>query len=154
MAPRALGWFIAFGRFAGLYVLKCRNNQCGYDMCMSSQIVWYTTPNEEEENVCTVCLCLCAHAWVKLCTRTYCMGICCCIALTCCRVLTCDWRQQVVRVGAAAPQVFNSEILVLWGNQGMTSGLIGSQLDWPQATTCIPQDFKYTPTSHLPVLCY
>ena len=83
--------------------------------CMTTQIVWYNSKwgrIQRKENVCTVCLRLCAHAWVKLCALTCCMGICCCIALTCCHVLTCDWRQQVVWVGAAAPRVFfNSKYL-------------------------------------------
>ena len=58
--------------------------------------------------ICTVCLCLCAHVWVKLCVLVlfvwaYVVAV---IVLTCCRVLACDWRQQVVRVGAVAPRVF------------------------------------------------
>ena len=62
--------------------------------------------DSNKENVCTVCLCLCAHAWVLL-------SVCGCIVLTCRRVLTFEWRQQVVQVGAAAPWVFNSEYLFL-----------------------------------------
>ena len=58
--------------------------------------------------ICTVCLCLCAHVWVKLCVLVlfvwaYVVAV---IVLTCCRVLACNWRQQVVRVGAVAPRVF------------------------------------------------
>ena len=41
-----------------------------YNMCMTSQIVWYNSKSgriQGKKNVCTVCLCLCYHAWVKLC---------------------------------------------------------------------------------------
>ena len=84
--------------------------------------VFGTTPNEEgfkerRMYICTVCLCLCAHAWVKLCVLilfvwAYVVAV---IVLTCCRVLACNWRQQVVRVGAVAPRVYFNLFLALGG---------------------------------------
>ena len=65
-----------------------------------------TTPNEEGFKERKM------HPQLSVSVCRCCMGICCCIALTCCHVLTCDWRQQVVRVRAAAPRVFfNSKYL-------------------------------------------
>ena len=55
-----------------------------YNMCMISQIVWYNSKrggDQRKENSCTECLCLCAHARVKLCVLV--MSVYCLDMLSC-----------------------------------------------------------------------
>ena len=86
-----------------------------YNMCMTSQIVWYSSQQGRVQikgNVCTVCLCLCAYAGVKLCVLI--LSVWGCIAVWAylfallwqVAMFWLDWGWQVVRVGAAAPWVF------------------------------------------------
>ena len=78
-----------------VYVLKCRNTMWlyrQYNVCATSQIVWYNSKwgrIQRKENVCTVCLCLCTHAWVKLCVLI--LSVCGCIVLIYCCVLHNLW---------------------------------------------------------------
>ena len=65
-----------------VYVLKRGNTMwLGSITCMTIQIVWYNCKwgrIQRKENYCTLCLVLCAHAWVKLCGHTFCMWLHCC----------------------------------------------------------------------------
>ena len=48
-----------------------------------SQIVWYNSKwgrIQRKKNVCIVCVCLCAHAWMKLCVLI--LSVCGCIVVT------------------------------------------------------------------------
>ena len=86
-----------------VHVLKRRNAIRLSSICAWLARLLGTTLNEvglKEKNIYAQNACVC----VKLCVLI--LSVCGCIVLTCCRVLTCEWRQQVVWVGAAAPQVF------------------------------------------------
>ena len=72
-----------------VYVLKCRNRMwlgSIYNMCMTSQIVWWNSKwgkTQRKENVCTVCLYLCPCLSETVCTRTFCMWLHCFDTLSC-----------------------------------------------------------------------
>ena len=75
-------------------------------MCM---IMFGTTLNEEGFNerkmyAQSICVHVPMPEWNCVCSNLYVVAL----FLTCVRVLACDWRQQVVRVGAATPRVWCS----------------------------------------------
>ena len=120
------------------YVLKHRNTLwLGSSYTFACQI-WYSSKwgRIQRKKLYTVCLCLCAHAWVKLCVLI--ISVWAYLVLLLWHVLAYDQRKQVVWVGTAVPWVFKSKFLLL--SLKVPKGESGrSQMLWQRwnlATTC------------------